>query len=200
MHKVFVSYHHASDQGYKNALVRMASQHGIFIDRSVSTGDINDSLSDQKIRELIRDHYLRDSTVTIVLVGRSTARRKHVDWEIYSSMFDGKINKKSGILVINLPGTSTSCYVSHEGEEERVYPEVTQWDAVTSRAEFERRYPYMPARIIDNLMAPDAKVSVVPWDRICDRPERLHWLIHAAFQDRARCGYDLRRTMRRRNS
>ena len=85
MHKVFISYYHG-DQEYKDDLVKLSDQRGIFVDRSVDTGDISDDLSDERIRELIRDSYLRDSTVTIVLVGTETQRRKHVDWEIYSSM------------------------------------------------------------------------------------------------------------------
>ncbi|RUX44049.1 hypothetical protein EOA33_27725, partial [Mesorhizobium sp. M4A.F.Ca.ET.050.02.1.1] len=31
---------------------------------------------------------------------------------------------------------------------------------INDRAEYERRYPYLPGRIIDNLLAPKAKVSV----------------------------------------
>ena len=81
MHKVFISYHHQNDQLYKDRLVDLAEQCSIFIDASVDTGDISDHLSDQSIRETIRDEYLRDSTVTIVLVGTETRRRKHVDWE-----------------------------------------------------------------------------------------------------------------------
>ena len=81
MHKVFISYHHSNDQRYKNELVEMADRHRVFIDKSVDTGDIDDSLTDARIREIIRDGYLRDSTVTIVLVGNDTRRRKHVDWE-----------------------------------------------------------------------------------------------------------------------
>ena len=103
MHKVFISYHHANDQWYKDNLVSMGKYQKIFIDQSVDTGDISDNLSDPAIREKIRDEYLRDSTVTIVLVGQETKRRKHVDWEVYSSMIDGKINKKSGISPLTYP-------------------------------------------------------------------------------------------------
>ena len=67
MHKVFVSYHHANDQWYREALVAMATGH-VFLDRSVHSGDIDEHLPDQRIREIIRDRHLRDSTVTIVLV------------------------------------------------------------------------------------------------------------------------------------
>ena len=69
----------------------MGDKYEIFLDRSVDTGDISDDLSDESIRRKVRDEYLRDSTVTILLVGLQTKRRKHVDWEIYSSMIDGCI-------------------------------------------------------------------------------------------------------------
>lgn len=105
MHKVFISYHHENDQCYKDSLVACGEKYSIFLDRSVNAGDVRGSLPDERIRQIIRDDYLRDSTVTIVLVGAETRRRKHVDWEIYSSMIDGKKNKKSGIIAITLPRT-----------------------------------------------------------------------------------------------
>ena len=200
MHKVFISYHHYNDQDYKDDLVTLACQHEIFIDKSVDTGDIDDSLPDERIREIIRDEYLRDSTVTIVLVGQDTKRRKHVDWEIYSSMFDGRINKKSGVVVVNLPGTSNHFTAPRQREKKVVYPDIEDWTTVSTRAEYERRYPHMPARIVDNLLKPEAKVSVVPWERIVGSPTRLKYLVDAAFEDRATCQYDLSRLMRRVNS
>src|SRR5690554_5625983 len=98
-HKVFISYHHMNDQDYKNSLCTLARMYNIFEDASVNTGGISDELTDQQIRTIIRDDYLRDSSVTIILVGTETKYRKHVDWEIYSSMYNGAKNKKSGILV-----------------------------------------------------------------------------------------------------
>lgn len=201
MHKAFISYHHANDQVYKDCLVQMGENHEIFIDRSVDTGDISDDLTDQAIREKIRDEYLRDSTVTIVLVGQETKRRKHVDWEIYSSMIDGKVNKKSGILAINLPSTDCSYYTAcHSLEKETVYPEYESWISIDSRAEYERRYPEMPDRIVDNLLKSEAKVSVTNWSKIKNNSNNLQFLIDAAFEDRAKCEYDLSRSMRRNNS
>lgn len=180
----------------------MAGQHGIFIDKSVNTGDVDDSLPDGCIREIIRDQYLRDSTVTIVLAGQETKRRKHVDWEIYSSMFDGRVNRKSGILVINLPGTSDLGVAPRQQEKKEVYPDIApqDWRVITSREDYERRYPHMPARIIDNLLNHQACISVVPWSRIVNSPDRIRYLIEVAFQGRHECQYDLSRRMRRRNS
>ena len=91
----------------------------MFIDRSVHTRDIPDDWSDQAIRKKIRDEYLIDSTVTVLWVGVETKGRKHIDWELYSSMYDGARNKQSGILVINLPSTSSTYAISAYGDEEK---------------------------------------------------------------------------------
>ncbi len=59
IHKVFISYHHHEDQGYKEALVKFGEEWSIFLDRSVDTGDIPDGWDDERIRRAIRDEYLR---------------------------------------------------------------------------------------------------------------------------------------------
>ena len=199
MHKVFISHHHDNDQWYKDELVKFGKSHSVFVDRSVDEGDIPDDWTDQQIRRAIRDRYLRDSTVTIVLVGRETRRRKHIDWEIHSSMYDGSVNRRSGIVVINLPGISNYFNAAHGKEEKRLlYPEIKSWTTINERAEYERRYPYMPDRIIDNLLKSGVTISVAPWGRI--NGMTLEFLIEAAFRNRANCGYDLSRPMRRANS
>ena len=200
MHKVFISYHHSNDQVYKNELIDFGRNFGVFIDKSVDTGDVSEDLSDDAIREKIRDDYLRDSTVTILLVGSATKGRKHIDWEIYSSMFDGVRNKKSGILVINLPSSQCTSFTAAHGVEEKrlIYPEQNSWMNINTRTEYENRYPHLPDRIIDNLLAPTAYISVVPWERLTDN--RLKFLIDATFNRRGECEYDLSRRMRRSNS
>jgi len=203
-HKIFISYHHANDQEYKDILLdwNRRNNFDIFIDASVDTGDISDNLSDESIRQKIRDEYLRDSTVTILLVGTETKKRKHIDWEIFSSMYDGQINKKSGVLVIQLPCTGCTTYTAAHGDEEKsaLYSDNVNWVSVTSRADYESRYPYMPQRIIDNLFKSDAKVSVANWSTITASPEKLKLLIDLTFKDREVCNYDLSRAMRRENS
>lgn len=199
MHRAFISYHHANDQDYKNWLVRFGEDHEIFSDWSVDTGDISEHLDDQTIRRTIRDDYLRSSTVTILLVGTETKFRKHVDWELYSSMINGTVNKRSGILVINLPSTGCTCFTAAHGEHKIVYPEYTSWTAIDQRSTYEERYPYMPPRIIDNLLAPKAKISVTNWNTIEQHPEKLAHLISVTAADRTTCEYNLSRPMRGRN-
>lgn len=201
MHRVFISYHHANDQYYKEELLRWNRANPIFHDYSIDTGDIPDHWSDETIRQEIRDEYLRDSTVTILLVGTETKRRKHIDWELYSSMYDGTKNNRSGILVINLPSTGCTYFDSaHNGEKDAIYPECTSWTTITERSEYERRYPCMPDRIIDNLLEPSVKISVTNWSKIESDWNKLRFLIEVAHNDKSSCHYDLSTRMRRANS
>lgn len=200
-HKVFISFCH-KDQQYKDELVALGKVHGIFVDKSVNTGDISENQTDEQIRTEIRDNYLRDSAVTIVLIGTDTKYRKHVDWEIHSSMHDGKLNKRSGILAVNLPTLprrEQSVWVAHDGEKDAVYPDIKDWTSLDSREKLATRYPHMPDRLLDNLNNNKAKISVTTWNYIQDL-RRLKFLIDAAFNNRNFCKYDLGRPMRRRNS
>jgi antiphage defense system Thoeris ThsB-like protein len=201
-HKVFISYHHANDQAYKEALLDANRRFGLFVDCSVDTDDIDEDLDDDAIRRIIRDDYLQDSTVTIVLVGTETKYRKHIDWEIYSSMYDGAVNKKSGVLVINLPSTGCTYYTAAHGDVEKqtVYPVTKNWISINKRAEYESRYPLMPDRIIDNLLKSGSKVSVTNWDTFASDVEKLRLLINLTFNERTTCDYDLSRPMRRANA
>jgi hypothetical protein len=100
-HKVFISHHHALDQAYKDQFTRQFAS--IVVDWSVRIGDIADGLATETIRQKIRDEWRLDSTVTVVLVGRDTWQRKHVDWEIGSTLRNTQFNPRSGLLGILLP-------------------------------------------------------------------------------------------------
>lgn len=201
MHRAFISYHHRNDQWAKDFLTDYAERHQLFHNWSVDIGEIDPNLDDQTIRQKIRDEYLRDSTVTILLVGLETKERKHIDWEIYSSMVDGQKNKKSGIIVVNLPSTGCSSFHAvHDGEKALLYPNVSNWITISERAEFERRYEYVPPRIIDSLLKPGSRISVVNWDLLVSDPEFLRFLVNSAAAFRARCEYDLSRPMKRINA
>lgn len=100
-HKVFISFHH-DDQMYKDRFVDMMEGH--IVDESVHDEDIDDdNLRTETIRQKIRDDFIADATVTVVLVGACTWQRKHVDWEIGSSLRNTKRNSRCGLLGILLP-------------------------------------------------------------------------------------------------
>ena len=89
------------------------------VDKSVNDGDIDPKLNIDTVRQKIRDKFIADATVTIVLVGKCMWQRKHVDWEIGSSLRDTKKNSRCGLLGILLPnhydfGGDTYCYKCHK--------------------------------------------------------------------------------------
>ena len=199
MHKVFVSFHHANDQWYKDELVRWGTENNVFIDGSVDMGEIPDNWDAQHIREYIRDNHLKDTTVTILLVGTETKNRKHIDWELFSSMYDGMVNKKSGILVINLPSVCCQYHtLCTKEEKEAILPNQKTWISINDRSEFDRRYPYMPARIIDNLLKKGVSISVINWSDLS--VDKLKLLIDKAYDARSNNDYDMSREMRMKNS
>ncbi|CDH04888.1 TIR domain-containing protein [Xenorhabdus bovienii] len=86
MHKTFLSYHHANEQDLKDRLIEKFGGE-TFIDKSVNDGDISTDVSDEYIMRRIREDYLGDSTVTVVLIGTETARRPFVNSEIQASLW-----------------------------------------------------------------------------------------------------------------
>lgn len=82
LHIVFVSYH-IKDQGFRERFEELFSDvYGITVPEFIKMGDLDGTkFSTERIRQGIRDKYLRNSTVTVVLVGANTWQQKSVDWE-----------------------------------------------------------------------------------------------------------------------
>ena len=99
-HKVFVSFDH-EDVEYKKHFCRKLGTD--IVDKSVAHGDIDTGLKTATIRQKIRDEFIAEASVTVVLVGRCTWQRKHVDWEIGSSLKNTKTNARCGLVGILLP-------------------------------------------------------------------------------------------------
>ncbi|WP_460540396.1 TIR domain-containing protein [Glycomyces halotolerans] len=102
-HKCFVSYHAADADEVESFLDEFGAA---FIPRVIGVTDEDpwvESNDTDYIMEKIREKYLTDSTVTIVLRGKCTWARKYVDWEIYSSLRNDSRNKRSGLMGISLP-------------------------------------------------------------------------------------------------
>ena len=104
-HKVFVSHYYTNEQYYRERFEDLFSDvYGIIVSESVKMGDFDDTeFSTERIHQHIRDKFLRDSTVTVVLVGANTWQQKSVDWEISSSLRQTEYNTRSGLFGILLP-------------------------------------------------------------------------------------------------
>ena len=99
-HKVFVSYHHHNDQREAKWIKDHYGKDDVFMDRSLESAF--EGLSDEVILSSIRTHNLKDSSVTIVLIGSETAKRKWVDWEINASLRPYSPRTRNGLLAIYL--------------------------------------------------------------------------------------------------
>ena len=160
-HKVFVSFHHAKDQAYRDRFEYLfAYVNDVIVSKSVQIGDIDPNLKIPTLRQKIRDEYLRDSTVTVVLIGAETWKRKHVDWEIGASIRQTQYNPRSGLIGIILP----------------TYPrfDQTKYDPYT-----------IPPRLYDNIKCRYATIR--NWSE--DAAIVQKW-IHEAFERRNRVNPD----------
>lgn len=169
-HRVFISFHHQNDDSYRKIFqFRFGNRFGVVAPNAVNDGDINPNADDETIRRRIRDEYLRDTAVTVVLVGTETWGRKHVDWEIASSLRDTRLNPRSGLLGIILP--------RHSGYRR------SSVDGAT-----------LPARLADNVECGFAQL----YDWSDDERDVSLW-VHEAFLRRDTIEPDQSRGLFRRN-
>lgn len=107
--KCFISYHHDDEVEVQQFIEEFDQARDVLIARGIGarmSGDIIDSTNDDYIKSQIRTRYLRDTSVTIVLIGRCTWARKFVDWEIAASLRNTSTATRSGLLAISLPSIS----------------------------------------------------------------------------------------------
>lgn len=104
-HRVFISYYHEDQIEVNNFINTFDRERKIFTYRALGAlDDINlmDSTNTDYIMGRIRRDYIKDSTVTIVLIGKNTWGRRYVDWEIKASLMQGQ-NNPNGLIGIKLP-------------------------------------------------------------------------------------------------
>ena len=170
VHKVFVSYHHNNDQKYRNDFEELFhNNHQILISKSVQMGDIDPNLKTETIRRKIREDYLSDSTVTVVLIGSETWKRKHVDWEISSSLRHTEANPRSGLIGILLP--------THPSYNQETFDPYT-----------------IPPRLYDNTA--DKFAKIYDWST---NPTSVQNMIHEAFNRRFEINPDNARDLYKNN-
>lgn len=155
-HKVFISFHNC-DLKWKEMFVEEMEDR--IIDESVDTGDIVDSNKKvADVRRIIREDYISPATVTVVLIGRKTWQRKHVDWEIGASLLARNHNRRNGLVGIVLPDHP------HHGNK-RINPRL------------------VPPRLADNCYGDDPFAKVYDWPKRF-APAQIHRAIAEAFRRR----------------
>ncbi len=157
-HNVFIS-HHDADREYKKRFVQMMGD--LIVNTSVDEDDIDDSnLATETVRQEIREGYIRQASVTVVLIGPCTWQRMHVDWEINASIRHTDFNQRNGLLGIWLPNHSDY-----------------QRDRYSERL--------VPARLIDNTGGDDRYARLYDWpEKQPRRRETVLGWIDEAFRRR----------------
>lgn len=179
-HKVFVSFHHADDDyrlEFENAFSNNVET---FVSRSVKDGDIDQYIKTDTARRLIRDKFISDSTVTIVLIGKNTWRRKHVDWELGYSLKSTSQNTRSGLIGILLPNYEKCSNYRCEVKTTRDGTSYTPCN--------------IPPRLYDNIRSGYAKIYSCPINA-----NNLKSWIHEAFDNRKLINLDNSRTLFAKN-
>lgn len=111
--RVFIS-HYRGDRGEVDAFINyFGNQQAVFTPYVLGASDNDDfinSTNPEYVMTQIRSKYLRDTTVTIVLVGNCTHSRRYVDWEIKSSLRQGEYTP-NGLMGIILPSKGGNAYL-----------------------------------------------------------------------------------------
>ncbi|WP_339033594.1 TIR domain-containing protein [Spiroplasma endosymbiont of Cantharis rufa] len=202
IHKVYISFKYTENKQYREILTNLNEKIRIFEDWSVYEGDIpNYGLTDEQIRIEIRDNYIKDSSVLILLNGKNMWDSKFIDWELHAAMYDGEENKKMGILIINLPEVenqdgrfNSSGIVKKITDENR---EFINWINTEYNIDYHKeKHPNAPNRIIKNLAKKDVKIDIINWTDIFSLGDsiaasRLIKLIDYAFNKRKSNNYDI---------
>jgi hypothetical protein len=100
--RVFVSYHHGNrflpgDQYWADSFRDLFdSRLDVLYDHSVAEPVSSDDL--EYVNRVIREDFITGSSVTVLLCGLNTWKRKCVDWEIYSTLY-----QRHALLGIALP-------------------------------------------------------------------------------------------------
>lgn len=111
IHRVFISYHHKDQRQVDDFINTFDTERNGFIVRGVGIEmdqDIIDSDDSVYVMRRIRERYIKDSTVTIVIIGSETWSRRYVDWEIQASLRHGITKDGNYILPNGLIGIRLS--------------------------------------------------------------------------------------------
>jgi hypothetical protein len=169
--KVFVSYYHKEDQYYYNELSEVCSDRlELFYDNSLDR-EINSDNDNYVLSTIAQDH-IKGSSVTLVLCGPNSYKRKWIDWEIYRTLEKDKPSIVGIILPNNIPLHNTSSVASRlhylNPSDEHGYQHANS-------------IYLLPRRLKTNLETGFAKL--ITWTEITKNPHALQSIIEIAINE-----------------
>lgn len=108
--KVFIS-HFKADRNEVDGFIN--NFRDVFVPKVLGANDNDEfikSTDTDYVMRCIREKYLGDSTVTLVLLGSCTHSRRYVDWEIKSSLQQGR-ELPNGLMTIVLPSQYNNAHL-----------------------------------------------------------------------------------------
>lgn len=180
-HKCFISFK-TEDQAYKDYI-----QYTLNVDMvDKSLNEPVNSYDDAYIMRKIREDYLRDSTVTIFLIGSKSSEslgdyeQRFIKWELQASLYNGVGNTRNGILGVVLPHMYDKIYT---GDYKCHCGNVHNGTQVYQNAIKEFAYNYFIPEGTKCGWTEDERYCVlVRWDAFVANPE---YYINQAFNKRS---------------
>lgn len=154
-HKVFVAHHGNDNDAVAEFVSRFDDLEDSFIKRAIlMPDDVIKSKDDEYVIRQIREKFLSDTTVTLVMIGRCTWSRQFVDWEVQASLRQPAGGKPNGLLAVLLEAGAT------EGN----LPARVKTNVATGYAKFYSRPTHgyeLNAWIEDAFQARDARANLI---------------------------------------
>ena len=181
-HKCFISFK-VENIEYKEYILKELNIE--MIDKSLDY-EI-DSTNEDYIMKIIKEKYLRDSTVTIHLIGKHSAENAigqdqiFIKRELQASLYDGENNRRNGILGVVLPEVENKIYYGNEKCEKcDTEHSIVAIDENTVVLEFYKNY-YIPKYTGCSWNEDERYCVLVKWEDFIKFPEEY---IEKAFEKR----------------
>lgn len=178
MKKVYISCYSNEHQKYKNTLLDYGKNKKLFLTNCSNEKDfdfLNTNNTDDEIIKSVKLKILKDSDVSIFLIGKETSSRKIIDWELRASMINYGVLKSCGIIVVYLP-------------------EITD--------EFKEKIPrsVLPEILYKNISNPDCHIVETTWNRINKEVGHLEKLLNLALCYKNLSKYKIDKNIKIKNS
>lgn len=172
-HNCFISFK-KEDESYRDEIVKKLNRESIVgksLDRWIDSDDID------FVMQTIRSEYMKNTSVTLYLIGEHSSENEGFEYswkdgcsynkqnflirELQATLYDGKGNRRAGLLGIVLPSMDSKIYggsytCSHCGENVRV----VQLNDSTVLREFSQNY-YLNPKCKDGHCAEDERYCVL---------------------------------------
>lgn len=106
---IFISYYYNESREYMEKIKKFLETK--FDNINIIYERVNykhKGLNDKAITKIIRENYLRISSLIIILLSKNAWKRKHIDWELSAALRHTKSNSRKPVIAILTPDYGTT--------------------------------------------------------------------------------------------